>query len=318
MTDFAELSRTAIFIVALVLLCSLLCLRRSRQTRTSNMRVKGAVKAQVQNAANGAKNDQDMPNGQEEAEYKQLYDAFLVLDVEGTCEHGSSFDYPNEIIEFPVCLMRWKDDKDRRELEVVDEFRSFVKPSWRPTLTKFCTELTGINQAQVDNAPSFTQVLESVFHFLVKHGLLDEKSRNPLSRFSWCSDGPYDVRDFVVKQCFISKIEIPTWLKGDVLDVNKMVTDWYISQNYRGKKMRAMLKGRHPHRPSLNINNQLRVLGLPGFQGRNHSGIDDARNIARIVSECARRRMHLQPNTHIDPNRRWSWMGSYGQILLQN
>ncbi len=29
---------------------------------------------------------------------KQPYDAFLVLDVEGTCVQGSGFDYPNEII----------------------------------------------------------------------------------------------------------------------------------------------------------------------------------------------------------------------------
>ena len=29
---------------------------------------------------------------------KQPYDAFLVLDVEGTCVEGSGFDYPNEII----------------------------------------------------------------------------------------------------------------------------------------------------------------------------------------------------------------------------
>lgn len=32
------------------------------------------------------------------AQLVQPYDVFLVLDVEGTCEQGSSFDYPNEII----------------------------------------------------------------------------------------------------------------------------------------------------------------------------------------------------------------------------
>ncbi|KAJ3921127.1 ribonuclease H-like domain-containing protein [Lentinula edodes] len=233
-------------------------------------------------------NNGDELNIQESARTRQPYDVFLVVDVEGTCEAGSSFDYPNEIIEFPVCLMRWKDDKQRHELVVVDEFRSFVKPSWRPTLSRFCKELTGINQSQVNNAPTFGQVLESVSQFLVKHGVLDEGCCEPLLRFCWCSDGPYDVRDFVVKQCFISKIDMPSWLKGDVLDVKKMVTSC----------------------------SQLRVLGLPAFQGRKHSGIDDARNISRIMSECARRNIRLQPNTRIDPNRRWSWMGKSGQILL--
>jgi hypothetical protein len=31
-------------------------------------------------------------------------------------------------------------------LQVIDEFRSFVRPTWRPTLSGFCTDLTGISQ----------------------------------------------------------------------------------------------------------------------------------------------------------------------------
>ncbi|KAE9406420.1 hypothetical protein BT96DRAFT_1014920 [Gymnopus androsaceus JB14] len=237
---------------------------------------------------------------------KQPYDAFLVLDVEATCKQGSSFDYPNEIIEFPVCLMKWNDEK-RSELVIVDEFRSFVKPSWRPTITEFCEHLTGITQSQVDNAPSFPQALQSVSQFLTKHGLLEEHT-----------DGPFDVRDFVVKACFINQIPIPAWLRGDVIDINSMVTDWSIMQNNRGRKMRAKLARNHPHRPRLNIRSQLRVLGLSPFEGREHSGIDDARNIARIVAECARRNICLRPNTTINPNRRWYWMGKSGQVLFQD
>lgn len=51
--------------------------------------------------------------------------------------------------EWPVCLLRWKykDEKGKASrLEVVDEFRSFVKPVWRPRLSSFCTALTGITQ----------------------------------------------------------------------------------------------------------------------------------------------------------------------------
>ncbi|KAG6829986.1 hypothetical protein H0H87_009593 [Tephrocybe sp. NHM501043] len=80
---------------------------------------------------------------------KQHYEAFLVLDVEATCQQGTDFNFPNEIIEFPVCLMRWKDRTDdlkASQLEVVAEFRSFVKPTWQPNLSQFCTELTGITQ----------------------------------------------------------------------------------------------------------------------------------------------------------------------------
>ncbi|KAH7877631.1 ribonuclease H-like domain-containing protein [Lentinula edodes] len=333
---------TVVFTVALIFFFCFVLFPGLR--RTVDMQERLIVQEDLSNSSTADKSpvgdiqdNGDELNIQESARTRQPYDVFLVVDVEGTCEAGSSFDYPNEIIEFPVCLMRWKDDKQRHELVVVDEFRSFVKPSWRPTLSRFCKELTGINQSQVNNAPTFGQVLESVSQFLVKHGVLDEGCCEPLLRFCWCSDGPYDVRDFVVKQCFISKIDMPSWLKGDVLDVKKMVTSWSIMQNYRGRKMKAMLARNHPNRPSLNISSQLRVLGLPAFQGRKHSGIDvvpfkffmsrhlhtdsnlffqDARNISRIMSECARRNIRLQPNTRIDPNRRWSWMGKSGQILL--
>ncbi|KAJ4488184.1 ribonuclease H-like domain-containing protein [Lentinula aciculospora] len=303
---------TILWTLIIAVLLAFLCFKRpSKVWQTINMRERETEP----NLTNVAQDNEQRPDFWNLVRSRQPYDVFLVLDIEGTCELGSSFDYPNEIIEFPVCLMRWKDDRQRRELEVVDEFRSFVKPSWRPTLTRFCKELTGISQLQVDSAPSFMEVLQSVFQFLVAHGVLDEDSREPLLRFCWCSDGPYDIRDFVIKQCFISKIVVPDWLRGDALDVKKLVTNWSISQKYQGRKMKVMLSRNHPHRPSLNISSQLRVLGLPAFQGRKHSGIDDARNIARILSECARRNISLQPNTRIDSNRRWSWMGKSGQVL---
>ena len=38
---------------------------------------------------------------------RQPYEVFLVLDIEGTCDQGTDFNYPNEIIvcvvQFPAC-----------------------------------------------------------------------------------------------------------------------------------------------------------------------------------------------------------------------
>lgn len=90
-----------------------------------------------------------------------------------------------------------------------------------------------------------------------------------------------------------------------------------------------------PRRRTLNISAQLKTLGLPEFEGRQHSGIDvsgvfrflpkassyaceitqDSRNIAKIVAELAQRGVSLYPNTAIHPNRRWHWMGKSGQVL---
>jgi 3'-5' exoribonuclease 1 len=82
-------------------------------------------------------------------------------------------------------------------------------------------------------------------NFIVKHGLIDQKTGERLLRFCWCSDGPFDVRDFVVKQCFISKVSIvwdelvtyplsqpvlqismPAWFQGDILDVRTVILKW--------------------------------------------------------------------------------------------
>ncbi|KAJ8587996.1 hypothetical protein M405DRAFT_793677 [Rhizopogon salebrosus TDB-379] len=243
---------------------------------------------------------------------KQHYEAFLVLDVEATCHEGSSFDWPNEIIEWPVCLMRWKDKSDEgraSQLEIVDEFRSFVQPTWRPQLSQYCTNLTGITQAQVDSAPTFPVVLKKFARFLVKHGLISSGNGRPIQRFCWCSDGPFDIRHFVVKQCFISRVAMPAWIRGDVLDVRRTLSNWKAD---RDQETTALLE--ISHRQPLNIPLQLQALGLPGFQGRPHSGIDDARNIARILAELARRGVRLVPNTSIRPNRRWHWMGRPGEV----
>ncbi|KIJ69481.1 hypothetical protein HYDPIDRAFT_80257 [Hydnomerulius pinastri MD-312] len=254
----------------------------------------------------------------EAARVKQPYDAFLVLDVEATCLQGAGFDWPNEIIEWPVCLLRWKDKSAKgkaSQLEIVDEFRSFVKPTWRPQLSEFCTDLTGITQAQVNYAPTFPKVLKMFTRFLAQHGLIDPRNGRPMQRFCWCSDGPFDIRDFVVKQCFISNIPMPSWLKGDVLDVRRVVSVWAATNGASENQQIRTRFATSYHLRSLNIPQQLRALGLGPFQGRAHSGIDDTRNIARVAIELARRGIRLEPNTSINPNRRWQWMGRPGEVL---
>jgi len=58
----------------------------------------------------------------------------------------------------------------------------------------------------VDAAPHFSDVLINLEAFLVKNGLIEEGTKKRLKRFCWCSDGPWDIRDFFVKQCFISQV----------------------------------------------------------------------------------------------------------------
>lgn len=64
----------------------------------------------------------------------------------------------------------------------------------------------------MDSAPQFPEVLTELQKFMIKHGLIG-KDGERLARFCWCSDGPYDIRDFVVKQCFISKERLPPQMR---------------------------------------------------------------------------------------------------------
>ncbi|KAJ3122890.1 3'-5' exoribonuclease 1 [Physocladia obscura] len=182
---------------------------------------------------------------------RQPFDYYLVFDVEATCEENNR-NWTHEIIEFPVVVIGSK------TMSVVAEFRSFVKPVLNPTLSPFCTQLTGITQEQVDTAPQFPAVLKSFEAFL---------SRNDIrpARMAFCTDGPWDIRDFVRTQCEVSGLRRPSYLV-DYIDVRRMFARFYLGK--RGKRQ--------------NLAGMLTTLGMT-FEGREHSGIDDARNIARIV-----------------------------------
>ncbi|CAE7055072.1 unnamed protein product [Rhizoctonia solani] len=239
---------------------------------------------------------------------KQPLEYLLAFDVEATCVQGTDFNWPNEIIEWPVVLMKWSDrdgEGRARTLQVVDEFRSYVKPVWRPKLSDFCTSLTGITQASIDTAPQFKTLLRRFQAFLAKHDLVDARTGKPTKRFAFCTDGPFDVRDFCVKTAYINKLPMPEWLRQDVVDVRRIVNS-YISRTESGKKYISRMH-------SLNMVAQLHALGLQ-FEGRQHCGMDDTRNVARILVELGKRDIRLETNTVIHPRKRWSWMARDGQV----
>jgi len=111
---------------------------------------------------------------------------------------------------------------------------------------------------------------------------------------------------------------MPPWIRGDILDVRRSVSSWETDNR---QETTAVELPEISRRQPLNMHLQLQALGLPEFQGRPHSGIDDARNVARIMAELAHRGVRLIPNASIRPNRRWYWMGRPGEVredLLQD
>ncbi|CAG7846058.1 SubName: Full=Uncharacterized protein {ECO:0000313/EMBL:CCA66876.1} [Serendipita indica DSM 11827] len=242
---------------------------------------------------------------------------FLVLDVEGTCVPSIGFDWPNEIIEWPVVLLRWDESSKSdgcQRLTIVDEFHSFVRPTFQPKLHPFCTELTGITQEQVNSAPTFPEVLSSCKAFLIKNGVIDSEG-NPLQTYIWCTeDGPWDLRDFFTKQAYISGIQRPSWIPYKILDVRKTFGEWYTQRYLRRFTKNSRHNGSFSINHSYKLSKQLELLNLT-FEGREHSGIDDSRNIARVLIELSARGEPLDAaNLDTRPIRKYSWMGPNGSI----
>lgn len=78
---------------------------------------------------------------------------FLILDFEATCWSGHAMNREQEIIEIGVYRMS-------RFGEFIGKFQCFVRPRVNPRLSAYCTELTGIQQQDVDRAGYFNSVYD--------------------------------------------------------------------------------------------------------------------------------------------------------------
>jgi inhibitor of KinA sporulation pathway (predicted exonuclease) len=90
-----------------------------------------------------------------------MSDLIVVCDLEATCwEDGETQTIDRmEIIEIGCLLTDFEGNE-------IDEFECFVRPVQNPVLTEFCTELTKIKQADVDNAPEFCDAMKTLDNWL--------------------------------------------------------------------------------------------------------------------------------------------------------
>ncbi len=174
---------------------------------------------------------------------------YCVLDFEATCQPDTEGVILNqEIIEFPAIL--YKEDKGK--LVKVSEFHKYVQPIFNPTLTKFCTTLTGITQQTVNSAYFFCTVWDEFKKWLKLH-----KGENAV--FVTC--GAWDLKTMLPKQLELSKEKNINACKQFI----NIKSEYAYNYNRKAEGLFGMLDH----------------AGL-GFIGRQHSGIDDTRNIARL------------------------------------
>jgi len=169
---------------------------------------------------------------------------FLVIDLEATCDDKSRMPRDEtEIIEIGAVLV------DSQTLLAVDEWQSFVRPVVHPVLTPFCTKLTSIVQSDVDAAPGLAVVSEALAAFIAKRDVL------------FCSWGDYDRAQFVRDT---ERHGVPNPVAGPHFNIKEAFNQRVGSNKKRG------------------VGQALSYTGLR-FEGTAHRGIDDARNIARLL-----------------------------------
>ncbi|KAI0080101.1 exonuclease [Panus rudis PR-1116 ss-1] len=187
----------------------------------------------------------------------QKPDFLLVLDFEATCGDAVS---RMEIIEFPTLVYDLKQDK------VISTFHEYVKPVLHPTLTPFCTELTGITQDVVDKADTFPEVWNRYRDFLKRQGVFD----NP-DAYIFVTCGQWDLKTMLPNQLEISESTEGRDDSGEL-----------VSPYNRFINLKQAFRRHYKTRFNAGMLDMLSKLKME-VEGRHHSGIDDCRNILRII-----------------------------------
>ncbi|KAK9723008.1 hypothetical protein K7432_002258 [Basidiobolus ranarum] len=195
--------------------------------------------------------------------YFRPTDYYLCFDVEATCIAGVTFDFLNEIIEFPMILLD-------SNFQIVDIFHRYVRPVKQPILSEYCINLTGITQDIVDRSDPFDVVILDFERWMNHYSLFKAK------KCLFITDGPYDIRDFIEKQYDHSHIIRPNYFSRPWIDLRKLFERFYKCDRR-------------------NLNGMLTQLDLV-FEGREHSGIDDTKNIVRIVQRMHEDGCIFKPN----------------------
>lgn len=181
----------------------------------------------------------------------QKFDYFLVLDLEGKVE----------ILEFPVLLF------DAKTMNVVDLFHRFVRP------TKMSEQRIkeyiegkygkiGIDGVWHDTATAFDDVIQQFEAWLAKHHLWRKEKGGLLKEAAFVTCGNWDLKTKVPQQCIVARMKLPPYFM-EWINLKDIYLNFY--------------KRRAPGMISM-----MRELQIP-LLGSHHVGIDDTRNIARVM-----------------------------------
>lgn len=171
----------------------------------------------------------------------------IIIDLEATCWNGKiPAGEVNEIIEIGISIL------DTGTSEILKNEGILVQPE-RSRVSSFCTELTTITQEMLDKkGVSLNEACKKLREQYNAHN------------YTWASYGAYDL-NMLKKQCNYKGVEYP------------------MSQNHINvKELFSKVKGL---RKRVGMNGALNILNM-ALEGTHHRGVDDARNIAKILDWC--------------------------------
>lgn len=172
---------------------------------------------------------------------------WLVIDLEATTEEGGWPLKDMEIIEIGACIVSLSGQE-------VAHFQRFVRPARRPQLTRFCRELTHIQQTDIDAAASFSSVWTEFEQWL-------QQCPEPLR--GWASWGEYDRQ----------QLEL-SWQLSNVTSHLQQLPHHNLKHGFAHNRQ---LKR------SVGLRMALQLAGM-NFQGNQHRALEDARNTARLLT----------------------------------
>lgn len=169
----------------------------------------------------------------------------LIVDLEATCCDDESFPRNEmETIEIGAVMVN-------SQLSIIGEFSIFIKPIRNAKLTDFCKQLTTITQEDVDSAPFYEDAIKEFQIWLSDY-----------DTYEFCSWGDFD-RNLLERD-----------------DAYHNLKPSITAKHVNIKKLFAKQQG--IKRPC-GVGKALGRVGLT-FDGTQHRGIDDARNMARLSS----------------------------------
>lgn len=139
---------------------------------------------------------------------------------------------------------------DTKSGDLLESKSIIVKPE-HSKVSEYCTELTTITQNDVDSGISFKDACEI---------LINEYNSK---KYAWASYGAYDRNQFDI-QCKRENIEYPF--------------------SYAHINVKVLFALRYSLRRDVGMAKALKILNIP-LVGIHHRGIDDSKNIAKILSK---------------------------------